>query len=175
MLTFILFDKQKGMVKNVFLFTVCVMVVGLNSQIGNAAKLKKTIKSVSSRTSMQSNTSNLIDKAVKDAVKTGTDELNKSVKVIVEDVKKDVNSVVNDAKKEIQSVQGTIVDVKNTIYSVKASFDKIILLLKVLIGMVGVLIALMTFTLINKVFKIVKFTKSIVDGVRGRRISDTDI
>ena len=152
------------------------MVGGLNSQIGNAAKLNKTIKSVSSlKKSAHGNSSNLLDKAVKDAVKTGTDELNKSVKVIIEDVKKDVNSVVNDAKKEIQSVQGTIKEVKDTIYSVKASFDKIIVLLKVLIGLVGILIALLTFTLINKVLKIVKLTKSVVDGVRSRKASETDI
>ena len=163
------------MLKKIPLFVICLIVFGSSYKICNAAKLKKVVKSVSSKSSIQNNSSNLIDKAVKDAIKTGTDELNKNVKSIVEDVKKDVNSVVNDAKKEIQSVQGTITDVKNTIYSVKASFDKIIVLLKVLIGMVGVLIALMTFTLINKVFKIVKLTKSIVDGVRGKRISDTDI
>jgi gas vesicle protein len=123
--------------------------------------------------------STMLDDAVKNAVKTGTDELNKNVKSIVDDVrgdvknvisdaKKDLNSVVDDAKKEISSIQGTIKEVKNTIYSIKASFDKIIILLKVLIGLVGVLITLLCFSFLNKIIKILKLTKSVVNIAKGK-------
>ena len=154
----------------IFLFTLCLTIFAFSGNVSYAAKLNKVAKTVSST----ANASGNLDKVVKDAVKAGTDEMNKNVKGIVEDVKKDmngvvsdlkkdINSVVDDAKKEIKSVQGTIEGVKKTVYSVKASFDKIIVLLKVLIAMVGILIALLTFTLLNKILKILKITKSIVD------------
>ena len=147
--------------------------------VSDISKAVKNNKSLSS-----ANATDIIEQTMEDSIKSGvnefTKEVNKNVKSIIDstkgevkgvisEAKKDMNSVVESAKKEIGSIQGTVQDVKNTIYSVKASFDKIIILLKVLIGLVGILITLISISFLGKIIKILKLTKSVVSIAKGQK------
>ncbi len=138
---------------------LCLFLTVINGYYynANAIDLNNIIKSTSNTQDL----SKVLENAVNSAIKSGTDELNKNIKVIVGDVKKEINSVVDEAKKEIQNVEDTIDGVKTTVYSVKSSFDKIITLLKVLIAMTGILITMLCFTFLNKILKILKIAKAI--------------
>ena len=171
--------------KKVFFLSLILMYGFVSIDNTEALDIGKVAKVITNNNNQSLDISKSVDELVKKAVKTGTDELDKNVKSIVDDVrgdvksvisdaKKDLNSVVSDAKNEINSVQGTIKEVKTTIYSVKASFDKIILLLKILIGLVGILITLLCFSFLNKIIKILKLTKSVVNIAKGKAKIEQD-
>ena len=167
----------------VFSFLVLFFMFACISDVWavSVADLSKVVKNKSVSSGQQAN---IMQQAMETSIKSGvselTKEVNKNIKSIVDDArgevrgvisdaKKDLNSVVADAKKEIGSIQGTVQDVKNTIYSVKASFDKIIILLKVLIGLVGILITLISISFLGKIIKILKLTKSVVSIAKGKK------
>lgn len=136
-----------------------LFLITINGYYHNAIAID--LNNIIKSTANTQDLSKMLENAVQVAVKSGTDELNKNVKVIVSDVKKEINSVVVEATKEIQKVENTIDGVKNTVYSVKSSFDKIITLLKILIAMTGVLITILSFMFLNKILQILKIFKAI--------------
>ena len=175
---------EKFMIKKISLCAFLILFFAFHSSgIANAESVADLSKALKNKSLSPAEKSILLHKMAEKSIKSGINELakelDKNIKSIVDDTrgefkgviadaKKDLNSVVADAKKEIGSIQGTVQEVKSTIYSVKASFDKIIILLKVLIGLVGVLITLLGVSFFSKIIKILKLTKSVVSIAKGK-------